>query len=98
MHSAQRTTDIAHRVRRARVTFEEGLQHRIAALLQERAVLDEEVRQLRAAVQIYSVVRAVCGWKVRAVPPEWEIPTLTKSSAYIGGPSVLKQKGTLIDL
>ncbi len=37
-------------------SFEEGLQHRIGTLLSERDALEEEVRQLRAAVQIYSEV------------------------------------------
>jgi hypothetical protein len=39
-----------------RVTFEEGLRLRIGALLTEREILQEEVRQLRAAVHIYSEV------------------------------------------
>jgi len=39
-----------------RDTFKQGLRLRIGALLEERDALDEEVRQLRAAVQIYSEV------------------------------------------
>ncbi len=42
--------------RETRATFEEGLRLRIGALLEERDALDEEVRQLRAAVQIYTEV------------------------------------------
>jgi hypothetical protein len=38
------------------VPFETGLHPRIGALLQERDALYEEVRQLRAAVQIYREV------------------------------------------
>ena len=39
-----------------RAAFEDGLRLSIGALLRERDALDEEVRQLRAAVQIYSEV------------------------------------------
>jgi hypothetical protein len=39
-----------------RASFEEGLQLRIGALVTEREVLEEEVRQLRAAVQVYAEV------------------------------------------
>jgi hypothetical protein len=39
-----------------RVQFEDGLNLRIGALVQERDALEEEVRQLRAAVQIYSEI------------------------------------------
>ena len=39
-----------------RVSFEEGLRLRIGALLTEREILEEEVRQLRAAVHIYTEV------------------------------------------
>jgi hypothetical protein len=42
--------------RRNRVSFESGLRLHIGALLQERDALQEEVRQLRAAVQIYTEV------------------------------------------
>ncbi len=41
-------------VTKRRESFEEGLRLRIGALLTERAVLQEEVLQLRAAVHIYS--------------------------------------------
>ena len=37
-------------------TFEDGMQLRIAALIDERENLLEEVRQLRAAVRIYTEV------------------------------------------
>jgi len=47
---------------RKRASFESGMRLRIGALIQERDTLDEEVRQLRAAVQIYSeVVRRLEG-------------------------------------
>lgn len=47
---------------RTRLSFESGLRRRIGALIQERDNLDEEVRQLRAAVAIYSeVVRRLQG-------------------------------------
>ena len=39
-----------------RASFEEGLRIRIGALLSEREILLEEVRQLRAAVDVYSEV------------------------------------------
>jgi hypothetical protein len=45
-----------NRPRAKRASFEEGLRLRIGALLTEREVLMEEVRQLRAAVEIYSEV------------------------------------------
>lgn len=41
---------------RQRVSFESGLHLQIGALLQERDSLQEEVRQLRAALQIYDEV------------------------------------------
>lgn len=41
---------------RKQVSFERGLQTRIANLKQERELLEEEVRQLRAAVQVYTEV------------------------------------------
>lgn len=41
---------------RKSVSFERGLQTRIANLKQERELLEEEVRQLRAAVQVYTEV------------------------------------------
>jgi hypothetical protein len=37
-------------------SFEEGMRRQIGALLNERDVLEEEVRQLRAAVKIYTEV------------------------------------------
>lgn len=47
---------------RRRVSFEEGLRLRIGDLLAERETLEEEVRQLRAAVHIYTeVVRRLEG-------------------------------------
>ena len=39
-----------------RASFEDGLSLRIGALVQERDELEEEIRQLRAAVQIYSEI------------------------------------------
>ena len=39
-----------------RAGFEDGLGIRIGALIQERDALEEEIRQLRAAVQIYSEI------------------------------------------
>ncbi|MEO8368801.1 MAG: hypothetical protein ABI806_06350 [Candidatus Solibacter sp.] len=42
--------------RKNRIAFEDILRLRIGALVEERDALDEEVRQLRAAVQIYSEV------------------------------------------
>ena len=39
-----------------RIAFEDILRLRIGALIDERDALDEEVRQLRAAVQIYTEV------------------------------------------
>lgn len=44
------------RPRKDRIAFEDILRLRIGALIEERDALDEEVRQLRAAVQIYSEV------------------------------------------
>ena len=44
------------RTPRNRAAFEDGLPLRIGALRQERDALDEEVRQLRAAVQLYTEV------------------------------------------
>ena len=44
------------RSRRNRTAFEDGLPLHIGALLQERDALSEEVRQLRAAVQLYTEV------------------------------------------
>lgn len=56
MNSAALTTAPDTRSRRNRVSFESGLHLRIDALLEERDALQEEVRQLRAAVQIYSEI------------------------------------------
>ena len=44
------------RSRRNRTAFEDGLPLHIGVLLQERDALSEEVRQLRAAVQLYTEV------------------------------------------
>ena len=44
------------RPRKNRIAFEDVLRLRIGALIEERDALDEEVRQLRAAVQIYTEV------------------------------------------
>ncbi len=44
------------RPQKNRIAFEDILRLRIGALIEERDALDEEVRQLRAAVQIYSEV------------------------------------------
>ena len=45
-----------------RTSFEDGLRLRIGALLTERETLLEEIRQLRAAVHIYTeVVRRIQG-------------------------------------
>ena len=41
---------------RNRAAFEDGLPLHIGALLQERDALDEEIRQLRAAVQLYTEI------------------------------------------
>jgi hypothetical protein len=38
------------------VPFEQGIQARIASLKDEREQLEEEIRQLRVAVQIYTEV------------------------------------------
>jgi len=46
----------AFRPRKNRIAFEDMLRLRIGALIEERDALDEEVRQLRAAVQIYTEV------------------------------------------
>jgi hypothetical protein len=46
----------ASRPRTNRIAFEDVLRLRIGALIEERDALDEEVRQLRAAVQIYTEV------------------------------------------
>jgi hypothetical protein len=53
---------------RKRTSFEEGLRIRIGSLLSEREALMEEVRQLRAAVDIYAEVvrRLECGDPRRA--------------------------------
>ena len=46
----------ATRPRKNRIAFEDLLRLRIGQLIEERDALDEEVRQLRAAVQIYTEV------------------------------------------
>jgi hypothetical protein len=56
MNSAAPPATPNARSRRNRVSFEGGLRLRIGALIEERDSLQEEVRQLRAAVQIYTEV------------------------------------------
>jgi len=56
MNSASPASLPRSRARRNRTAFEDGLPLHIGALLQERDALYEEVRQLRAAVQLYTEV------------------------------------------
>jgi hypothetical protein len=56
MNSATPATRTRSRSPRNRAAFEDGLPLHIGALLQERDALCEEVRQLRAAVQLYTEV------------------------------------------
>jgi hypothetical protein len=56
MKQATASTASKPRSTAKRATFEEGLRLRIGALLTEREALLEEVRQLRAAVHIYTEV------------------------------------------
>jgi hypothetical protein len=56
MPSAARTNTPKSGSRTNRASFESGLRLRIGALLKERDTLQEEVRQLRAAVKIYTAV------------------------------------------
>jgi hypothetical protein len=56
MNSATLANRPNSRSPRNRTAFEDGLPLHIAALLQERDALYEEVRQLRAAVQLYTEV------------------------------------------
>ena len=56
MTSAAGTNTPKSRSRTNRASFESGLHLRIGALLKERDTLQEEVRQLRAAVRIYTEV------------------------------------------
>ena len=56
MNSATLATRPHSRSPKNRVAFEDGLRLHIGALLQECDALNEEVRQLRAAVQLYTEV------------------------------------------
>ena len=56
MNSATPATRPHSRSPRNRAEFEDGLPLRIGALRRERDALNEEVRQLRAAVQLYTEV------------------------------------------
>ena len=56
MNSATPASRPRFRSRRNRTAFEDGLPLHIGALRQERDALYEEVRQLRAAVQLYTEV------------------------------------------
>ena len=56
MNAATHASALASRPRQNRASFEDGLSLRIGALVQERDELEEEIRQLRAAVQIYSEI------------------------------------------
>jgi hypothetical protein len=56
MSSATPASRPRSRSGRNRTAFEDGLPLHIGALLQERDALYEEVRQLRAAVQLYTEV------------------------------------------
>jgi hypothetical protein len=56
MNGATHDSSTASRPYQNRASFEDGLSLRIGTLLQERDELEEEVRQLRAAVQIYSEI------------------------------------------
>lgn len=56
MNAATHASSTASRPSEHRASFEDGLSLRIGTLVQERDELEEEIRQLRAAVQIYSEV------------------------------------------
>ncbi len=56
MNAATHASSVASRPSENRASFEDGLNLRIGALVQERDELEEEIRQLRAAVQIYSEI------------------------------------------
>jgi hypothetical protein len=56
MNAATHASSPASRPSENRASFEDGLNLRIGALVQERDELEEEIRQLRAAVQIYSEI------------------------------------------
>ena len=56
MNAATHASSPAPRPSENRASFEDGLNLRIGALVQERDELEEEIRQLRAAVQIYSEI------------------------------------------
>jgi hypothetical protein len=62
MNIADSVTTSYSRTPENRASFEGGLRLRVGALLQERDALHEEVRQLRAAVRLYTeVVRRLQG-------------------------------------
>lgn len=56
MNMQQPTTFLNKQATRTSVPFENGIQARIASLKEERERLEEEIRQLRVAVQIYTEV------------------------------------------
>jgi hypothetical protein len=56
MNAATHALSSASRPSENRAGFEDGLGLRVRALVQERDALEEEIRQLRAAVQIYSEI------------------------------------------
>ena len=56
MNFADSATTPDSRTPRNRASFEGGLRLRVGVLLQERDALQEEVQQLRAAVQLYTEV------------------------------------------
>ena len=56
MKAVRKNTEISIRARRAHVTFERVVRHHLGALMHEQEALHEEVKQLRAAVQIYAEV------------------------------------------
>jgi hypothetical protein len=56
MNAATHAASSASRLSENRTGFEDGLGVRVRALVQERDALEEEIRQLRAAVQIYSEI------------------------------------------
>ena len=82
-----KSTASTSRLPKNRATFEDGLRLRIGVLLQERNALEEEVRQLRAAVQIYSeVVRRLQVAGPKRAASNVEFSSLTKGSAYKSAP------------
>jgi hypothetical protein len=56
MNFADSATTSYSQTSRNRASFEGGLRLRIRGLIQERDALQEEVQQLRAAVQLYTEV------------------------------------------